>query len=316
MTHGHAHAGSSTGRLLGLAVALTLAFVAGEAAASWWANSLALLSDAGHNFADALSLALSWYAVRVARRTSDARRTYGYHRVGILAALVNAVSLVVISLLIFWEAVQRLRRPEPVQGGAMIAVALAAVLLNGVISFWLHGAAKHDLNVRSAYLHMLGDAVSALGVVAAGAVVVVTGAAVADPVVSILIGGLILWSSWGILSEAVNILLEAVPRGVDMTALEQDIRDVPGVQGVHDLHVWTVASGMVACSCHILVAEQSVRSGQQVLRAVAEMLERRHGITHTTVQVEVEGCEPNDMYCTLRPAHEDHPGHHHGHGTG
>jgi cobalt-zinc-cadmium efflux system protein len=310
MTHGHAH-GPVVGRRLGLAVLLTVAFVAGEAAAGWWANSLALLADAGHNLADALALALSWYAVRIARRPADPRRTYGYHRVGILTALANAVSLVVIALLIFWEALQRLRHPEPVQSAPMIAVALIGVLLNGLISVWLHRGAKHDLNIRSAYLHMLGDAVSAAGVVVAGGVVALTGAAAADPVVSLLIGGLILWSSWGVLAEAVDVLMEAAPRGLDMAALERGIREVSGVLGVHDLHVWTVASGIVACSCHIVVAEQSVRSGQQVLRAVAGVLHSRFGVTHTTVQVEVEGCDPDDMYCTLRRAHGPEPHHDH-----
>src|SRR5262249_41272957 len=159
------------------------------------------LSDAGHNFADALALALTWYAARAARRPADARRTFGSHRVGILAALANAVSLVVLALVIFWEAAQRLRAPEPVRSGPMIGVALAGVVLNGVISLWLRHEARHDLNVRSAYLHMLGDAASALGVVAAGVVVAWTGADVADPLVSFLIGGLILWSSWGVLAE-------------------------------------------------------------------------------------------------------------------
>ena len=176
-------------------------------------------------------------------------------------------------------------------------------LLNTVISLWLRSEAKHDLNVRSAYLHMVGDALSSLGVVAAGVVVAVTGSSLADPAVSLLIGALILWSSGGILTEALTVLLEAAPSSLDMAALEQAIQGIDGVLDVHDLHVWSVASGIIACSCHILVAEQSVRSGQQVLRAVAELLEHRFGITHTTVQVEVEGCEPNDMYCTMRHAH-------------
>ncbi len=214
MAHTHTHA--STGARLGLSVALTLAFVVGEGVAGYFANSLALLSDAGHNFADALALVFSWYALRMARRPADARRTFGYHRVGVLAALVNAVSLVVLALLIFWEAAQRLGSPQPVQAGLMIGVALAAVAVNGVVSLWLHREAKHDLNVRSAYLHMLGDAVSALGVVAAGVVTALTGAAVADPIVSFLIGALILASSWGILREAVDVLLEAAPRGLDV----------------------------------------------------------------------------------------------------
>ncbi|HJT76632.1 MAG TPA: cation diffusion facilitator family transporter [Gemmataceae bacterium] len=303
----HTHEGASTGRFMGLAVVLTLAFVVGEAVAGYLANSLALLSDAGHNFADALALILSWYAIRAARRPANAWRTFGSHRVGILAALVNAVSLVVIALGIFWEAVQRLRAPEPVQSGLMIGVAVVAVLLNGVISFWLRGEARHDLNVRSAYLHMLGDTLSALGVVTAGIVVAATGATIADPVVSLLIGVLILWSSWGILAESVNVLLEAAPASVDMAALEQAVREAPGVLGVHDLHVWTVASGIIACSCHIIVAEQSVRSGQQVLRSVASLLRERFGVSHTTIQIEVEGCESDEMYCALRPIEEPHP---------
>lgn len=306
MPHEHTHAG--TGSRLLLSLVLTVGFVIAEAAAGWFANSLALLSDAAHNFADALALGLSWYALRAARRPADARRTFGSHRVGILAALANAASLVVMALFIFWEAAQRLRRPAPVEGGLMIAVASAAVLLNGAISLWLHGAAKHDLNVRSAYLHMLGDALSALGVVVAGVVVALTGRAVADPVVSLLIGALILWSSWGILRESINILLEAAPRAVDMAALERAVREAPGVLGVHDLHVWEVASGIVACSCHVVVAEQSVREGQQVLRSVADLLRGRFGVIHTTIQVEVEGCDPDEMYCTLRRADTPHAG--------
>lgn len=302
MAHNHSHAEGVAGKRLGLSVLLTLAFVVAEAAAGLWANSVALLADAGHNFTDALALIFSWYAVRSSRRPADARKTFGYHRVGILAALGNAVSLVVIAVLIFWEAAQRIRNPEPADGGLMAGVALVAVLVNGLISIWLRGEAAHDLNVRSAYLHMVGDAISALGVVIAGVVVMLTGSVLADPVVSLLIGGLILGSSWGILVEAVNVLLEAVPEGMDLTRVEQGIKDVPGVLGVHDLHVWTVASRRVACSCHVLVSEQSVRSGQQVLRAVAQMLEHQFGIAHTTVQIEVDGCCPDDMYCAMRAA--------------
>ncbi len=311
MSHSHATDGAESGRRLAMSTVLTLVFVLGEAVAGYFSHSLALLSDAGHNFADALALILSWYALRMARRPADAKQTFGYHRVGILAALVNAVSLVVIALYIFWEGVQRLRVPEPVQSGPMIVVALVAVVLNGVISLWLRGDAKNDLNIRSAYLHMLGDAVSATGVVVAGVVVAFTGASVADPVVSLLIGVLILWSSWSILVESVNVLMEGVPKDLDLVTLERSVREVPGVIGAHDLHVWTVSSGLVACSCHVVVTEQSVRSGQQVLRAVVDVLKRSFGVTHTTVQVEVEGCEPNEIYCNLRPTGESHPGHRH-----
>lgn len=288
---------------MAFSVGLTLAFVLGELGAGLFSHSLALLSDAGHNFADALALVLAWYALGAARRPANASRTFGYHRVGILAALANAITLVVIALLIFWEAFERLRSPAPVRSGLMIGVALVALLMNTVISLWLRGEAKHDLNVRSAYLHMVGDALSSLGVAAAGVMIAFTGSISADPAVSLLIGALILWSSGGILTEAVTVLLEAAPSSLDMAAVEQEIQGVAGVMDVHDLHVWSVATGIIACSCHILVAEQSVRSGQQVLRGVAELLEHRFGITHTTVQIEVEGCEPNDMYCTMRHAH-------------
>lgn len=310
MAHSHSHAEGLTGRRLAWSVVLTLAFVLGEAVAGVLSHSLALLSDAGHNFADALALILSGYALWIARKPADAERTYGYHRVGILTALVNAVSLVVIALLIFWEAFQRLRVPEPVHSGPMIGVALGAVVLNTVIALWLRGEARHDLNLRSAYLHMAGDAASGVGVVIAGITVAVTGSTVADPAVSLLIGGLILWSSWGILTESVNVLLEAAPAGVDTRAVERCVEGVEGVDGVHHLHVWTVASGMVACSCHIVVGEQSASSGEQVLRAVAGALKRDFGIGHATVQVEVEGCEPHDLNCNMRAHRQPHV---HGH---
>ena len=285
-----------------LSIVITIVFVLGEAIAGYLSHSLALVSDAGHNFADALALILSWYGIWIARKPSTAQRTYGYHRVGILAALINAVSLVVIALLIFWEATRRLGHPEPVQSAVMIAVALVAVLMNTVISLWLRRAAKGDLNIRGAYMHTLSDAISAAAVVGAGLVVAFTGASFADPAISVLIGILILWSSWGILKQAVNVLLEAIPEGMDMAAVERTISGVHGVRAVHDLHVWTVGSGMVCGSCHIMVDEQSVRSGENVLRAVTQELEHRFGIAHTTIQVEVEGCEPNDMYCVTRAA--------------
>jgi cobalt-zinc-cadmium efflux system protein len=311
MGQGHDHSADLVGRRLGLSIGVTLAFVATEGIAGYFSNSLALISDAGHNFADALALIFSWYAIRISRRPSTAERTYGYHRVSILTALVNALSLVVISLLIFWEAFSRLRAAEPVRSGPMIVVALIAVVMNTTISFWLRSHARHDLNVRSAYLHLVGDAVSAAGVVVAGILIAMTGSTKADPIVSILIGALILASSWGILKEAVNVLLEAIPEGMDMKALEQNIGSVPGVLEVHDLHVWTVGSGMIACSCHILVTEQSVRSGEQVLRAVTKELEHNFGITHTTIQLEVEGCEPNDIYCVMRVAGKAQLSHRH-----
>lgn len=311
MSDNHSHASEASGPRLGLAILLTLAFVIGEATAGYLSRSLALMSDAGHNFSDALALILSWYAIRAAKRPATSSRTYGSHRVGILAALANALTLVAIGAIVIWEAVPLFLHPEPVASGPMIWVSLVAILLNGLISSWLRAGSKTDLNIRSAYLHMLGDAVSAFGVVLAGVFVAATGNPIADPVVSVLIGGFIIWSSWGIITESVNILLEAVPKGLDMDALEAAIRGETGVVAIHDLHVWTVASGIIACSCHVVVTERSIRDGQQVIRAIGGTLSHKFDISHATIQIEVEGCEPDDMYCTIKSGGESHAEHGH-----
>jgi cobalt-zinc-cadmium efflux system protein len=313
MAHTHQHGANATGRRLAWSIAITLTFVLIEAIAGYFSHSLALVSDAGHNLADALALFFAWYGVWIARKPSTERHTFGYHRVGILAALINAVSLVVIALLIFREAAGRLGNPQPVHSRPMIIIASIAIAMNTTISLWLRGDARHDLNVRSAYMHMVGDAISAVGVVIAGIVIAVTGMPVADSIISILIGVLILWSSWGILQESVNVLLESIPKGMDMNEVQQTIVDVAGVLAVHDLHVWTIGSGIIACSCHITVGEQSISSGQDVLRVVNRELETRFGISHSTIQVEVEGCDPDDMYCIARTAGRVLANHHHQH---
>jgi len=294
--HAHSHAALAPGTM-GVAMALTLSFVVAEGIAGWIGHSLALVSDAGHNLADAAALGLSWYALSIAQKPSHHGMTFGYHRVGVVAALLNAVSLALISLWIVWEAVARLRSPEPANSGLMIGVALVAIVINVVISLRLYAASKHDINVRSAYIHMVGDAVSAFGVVLAGIVVAVTNNTLADPLVSLVIAAFIFRSSYGVLRESATVLLEGTPPGTDMPGVIDAIKGVHGVLDVHDLHVWMVGPGVVACSCHIVVAEQSIREGQQVMRAVVQDIERRFHITHTTVQVEVEGCEPDDLYC-------------------
>jgi cobalt-zinc-cadmium efflux system protein len=306
---GHAHDHRSLGsatvapRTLAAAGGLTSAFVIIEVAAGWYGHSLALLSDAGHNLADVAALGLSWYALVIGRKPSHHGMTYGYHRVAVVAALANAVSLAGIAVWIAWEAIDRLQNPEPANSVLMIGIAVAAIVINTVISLQLHEASKADMNVRSAYVHMVGDAVAALGVVIAGAIVAITGSGTADPIVSILIAALILWSSWGVLFESATVLLEGTPPGTDMPSVVGAIKGVAGVLDVHDLHVWMVGPGVVACSCHVVVAEQSIRQGQQVVRAVAENMESRFHITHTTVQVEVEGCDPNELYCVRTRGH-------------
>jgi cobalt-zinc-cadmium efflux system protein len=272
-------------------------------------NSLALMADAGHNFADALALAFSAFALWMATKPADSKRTFGYHRVGILAALVNAAGLVVMAGAIFWEALQRLNAPEPVQSGPMIWVALVAIILNSGIAWWLSRAAKEDLNIRGAYLHMVGDAAASFGVVIAGIIIALTGAYIADPIVSIIFAALVLWSSWGILTESIHVLLEATPVGLDLAKVEQAIRGVTGVLDTHDLHVWTVSSGLIAGSCHIVVADQSVSNSQQIHQNVAHMLEHNFKISHSSIQVEVEDCGGHEH--TIHSKHEHQHEHAH-----
>lgn len=300
MAHAHSHSSDVSGRKIAYAIGLSVVFVVAEGLIGWQTGSLALMSDAGHNLTDAAALALSAFAIWVARKPATEARTFGYHRVAILTALVNALSLVAVSLVIFREAIHRIQQPEAVETGWMIGAGLAALAMNVWISYWLHAGSKHDLNIRSAYLHMVGDALASAGVVVAGVVVWATGYVVADPIVSILLGALILWSSVGILRESLDILLEAAPRGMDLGKVERSVHSVPGVLGCHDLHVWTISSGLLAASCHVIVAEQTASGGQRIAQAVSDRLAGDHGITHTTVQVEVEDCPYGERLCSMR----------------
>jgi len=271
------------------------------------------MADAGHNFADSLALALSAFALWIATKPADNKRTFGYHRVGILVALVNAVGLVTMALVIFWEAIQRLQMPEYVQSTPMIWMALLAIILNSGIAWWLTSAAKDNLNIRSAYLHMLGDAAASLGVVIAGIIITLTSWFIADPIVSIIFALLVLWSSWSIFTESIQMLLEAIPAGLELAKVEQSILNVKGVVSAHDLHVWTVSSGLVVCSCHIVVQEQQVSSAQSIQEEVEHVLEHDFRISHTTIQIEVEDCGGHDHKIMTSTNHHHHHDHHHTH---
>ncbi len=288
----------SEGRLK-LAIGLTSVFIIVEAIAGARANSLALLSDAGHNFTDALALALSWYAVRVAQRPATASKTFGYHRVGVLTALFNAVTLLVIAALIFREAYDLFFNPQPVASGLMIGVAAVAFLLNTTIALGLRGEAAHSVNMRGAFIHMAGDALSSLGVVAAGVAIHFTGWAYADPLVALLIGAFIVYSSWGILTETVHVLLESAPRGLDVEAMIASVQSVPGVSGVHDLHVWTIADGMNALSCHLRIAPSNQRETARVVQEVKGLLGDRYALWHSTIETECADEEGTTLLCSL-----------------
>ncbi len=208
------------------------------------------------------------------------------------------------AVVIFWEAIQRLQTPEQVHSGPMIWVALLAIVLNSGIAWWLASAAKEDLNIRSAYLHMLGDAAASFGVVIAGIIIAFTSWFIADPMVSIIFALLVLWSSWGIFTESIQMLLEGIPVGMELNKVESAIHNVSGVLDMHDLHVWTVSSGLIVCTCHILVVEQSVSGGQKILKDVAHMLEHDFKISHSTIQIEVEDCGGHDHTSLSDDEHE------------
>ena len=303
---GHTH-GATSGRGLWLSLGLTLAFVGAEIIFGLRARSLALLSDAGHNASDALALGLAAYAVWVARRPANSGKTFGYHRVAILTALANAAALVVVALGILLEAWHAFRHPEPVSGSLMMGVAAFGVLLNTVIAWRLHADSQHSLNARAAYIHMAGDALSSLGVIIAGLVIRLTGWSLADPLVSVLIAGFILYSSWGIIGEATNILLEGAPKGIVVEIVAAAIWDTPPVCGVHDLHVWTVSDGLHFLSCHIVLpGDLTVMQAQAVVFEVNTRLHDEFGIGHATIQTETaEGnaCRQSGpaLLCELEP---------------
>jgi cobalt-zinc-cadmium efflux system protein len=279
-----------TSRALKLALVATAAYIALTAVAGIRAHSLALLSEAGHNLTDFLALLLSWAAVRLETRPPSSRRTYGYQRAGVLAAFLNALTLVAVSFYIFYEAFRRLRQPEPVEPGIMMAVAAAGVIMNGGIAVMLWRAGR-DLNLRSALLHEVGDTISTAAVIAGGFAILQTGQTWIDPALSFGIGALILWSSLGILRETLNILLEGAPRGMDLARIAEAIAAVEGVLQVHDLHVWSLGSEWHALSCHIRVADIPLSASERILRQVNDAVRERFRIHHTTIQLEHEECE-------------------------
>lgn len=297
-THAH-EAAQTTIRRMALALFITLGFVFIEAAAGIIANSLALLTDAAHNLTDVIALALSWYAVRLTLRPANSGKTFGYHRAGILIALFNSTTLVLIALGIFYEAYQRLLNPPQVEAGLMTAVAAIAFIVNVVTALLVKQGSEHDLNQRSAFIHLAGDALSTLGALVAGVLIMLTGWMILDPLVSVFIGLLIVWNAWLIIRESVGILLEGTPRDINVEVMVKDIQQVPGVHGVHDLHVWSITQNMRALSAHVLVDDESISVGAGIQRQINEVLRMQYNIAHATLQLECVGCEPDTLYCEL-----------------
>jgi cobalt-zinc-cadmium efflux system protein len=289
MAHGHDHretaAGRSRGSLVG-ALAITGGFLLVEVAGALWTGSLALAADAGHMLTDVGGLVLALFATWVAARPPTPAKTYGYYRVEILAATVNALLLMAVAGIVLFEAYQRVRAPRAVEGGAMLAIAVAGLGANLIAAWLLSQGAERSLNVRAAYLEVLSDALSSLGVIVAAIVVLATGLTVVDPLVSGLIALFIVPRTWRLLVQAVNVLLEGTPSHLDLKEIEGAMVEVTGVRRVHDLHVWTLTSGREAMSAHVVVAD--VRESERLLEALHAVLHARFGIDHTTIQLETE----------------------------
>ena len=278
---GHAHGGST--RALKIALAITAVFLVAEVVGGLVSNSLALLADAGHMLTDVAALSLSLFVAWFSRQPVDARKTYGYLRWEILAALVNGAALLVVSAYIIWEAVGRLREPEPVAGGLMLAVAAGGLAVNGVSAWLLRPDASTSLNLRGAYLHILGDLLGSVGTVAAALVVRYTGWLPVDPIASALVTLVIVRGAWRLVREAVDVLLESTPAHIPLDAVRAQLVAIPGIESVHDLHVWSVTSSMVAMSAHAIVRESDRH--QHVLEHVHDAM-RLFGIEHVTMQLE------------------------------
>lgn len=308
---GHTH-GTASGKKLWLSLGVTLLFCAGEALAGFVSHSLALLSDAGHNLSDALALGLAAYAASAMRKPAAGTHTYGYYRVSTLTALFNSSTLIAIALFIAIEALGRFRHPEPIEGTLMIWVALVSVVMNTGIALALSRDAKESLNSKAAFVHMAGDALSSLAVVAAGVIVHFTGWPYADPVVSLLIGAFILWSAYDILRESTSILMEKVPRGLDVNVLAERIKSVQPVCAIHDLHVWTLGENRDVLTCHVVLpAGCSLSESEQATAAISKMLGEEFSIEHATIQTEQQGSSQMGqgaaLYCKLEPPQdEDH----------
>ncbi|MBV9158431.1 MAG: cation transporter [Acidobacteriaceae bacterium] len=301
MPHHHHH-GQHTGWILRISVIATLGFTAFEVFAGFQSQSLALLSDAGHNFTDALALLLAAVGLYLQSKPANQIKTYGYQRAGVIAAFLNASTLILISLFIFWEAVSRIIHPQSVNDRTMMWVAAAALVLNGAIMLALHRGQKGDINIRAAFIHMMGDAVGAVAIIAGAIAIRYTGWSYFDPALSIALGALIIYTAWDIIRESLNILLEGLPRGIELTDVTKAMTGVEGVLDVHDLHIWSLGSHTHALSTHVLIEDMPPSASECILTRINGVLSS-FGIHHTTIQFEHVPCLLSDNGCHMAGDH-------------
>ena len=295
--HPHGHAHLNYGRAFRIGITLNLVYVAGEAVGGIASGSLALLADAGHNLGDVLGLSLSWGAAVLSRRRPSGRFTYGFRSSSILAALANAIILLVVTGGIAWEAIWRITHPVPVTSGIVIGVAAVGIFVNGGTAL-LFASGADDLNLKSAFLHLAADALVTAGVVAAGVAIWLTDWLWLDPVASLIVSAVIIFGTWGLLKSAIGLALDAVPEGVDAAAVRAHLLAMPGVTALHDLHIWGMSTTETALTCHLVMP--GGHPGDAVLNGVAQQLHHRFGIHHATIQIELADTEEA---CALTPEH-------------
>jgi cobalt-zinc-cadmium efflux system protein len=306
----HTHHVPSTGWILYASTAITLGFTALEAAMGLQSHSLALLSDAGHNFTDALALVLAAFGYYMQSKPADSVKTYGYQRAGVIAAFLNASTLILISIGITWEAISRLIKPDIPDDRTMMWVAALGLLVNAAIVAALHRGHQHDLNIRAAVVHMAGDAIGAIAIILGAMVIHYTGFSYVDPVLSVVLAIFIVYTAWDIAGESLNILLEGLPRGLELPQITEAIGNIEGVLDVHDLHVWSLGSKTHALSSHVLIEDMPPSASERILKRINEAL-CELGIHHSTIQFEHVPCVLSDSGCHMVADHR-HAGHSHG----
>jgi cobalt-zinc-cadmium efflux system protein len=289
------------GDKLKFGIVLSGFILAAEVAGGLLSNSLALLSDAGHVLVDIIALSLSWYGLRQAERPSSGRMTFGYHRVGVVVAIINAFSIFAIAVAIFYQAYRRLQQPPEINSLLMLSVAIAGLAVNIFVASWLRKEQKSNINVRSAFWHSLGDALASLGVIIGGIIMLFTGWFFVDPIVSVLIGFIITFAAWRILKEGFRVLLEATPRNVNTLELVNALNKIPGVKEVHDVHVWSITPEQHAMSCHVLIDDLATSEADIIRDKIEKVVREQFDIRHSTLQMECRRCGTDDIFCSLIP---------------
>lgn len=313
----HHHHNPGTGKVLVFSTIATTLFVLIEFVTGFRSHSLALLSDAGHNFTDALALLLALFGVYLQSKPADDVKTFGYHRGGVLAAFVNALTLIAFSVYLLYESYLRILNPQEVQETTMIAVASIGILLNfGILWALKRSGQSNELNIRAAAVHMLGDALSSVAIVVGAVVIHYTGWLLVDPILSILIGLLIIWSAIDVTRESLNILLEGLPRGIELRAVTEAMKQIGGVIDVHDVHIWSLGSNAHALSCHALIEDMPPSESDCILKGINEVLASEFHINHSTIQFEHARCSLSETPCSMQvgpPVHSHAHGHTHSH---